>query len=62
MKGDKCSYRNCGKRAIGYETQGENLSINVCIDHASAKMKALQPGHTWGKPEWKEYHYRYTDD
>ena len=62
MKGDKCSYRGCGKKAIGYETHGINLAINVCEDHASAKMKQLKPGYRWGKPEWKEYHYRYTED
>ena len=59
MKGDYCSYRNCGKPAIGYESRGSNLAINVCGDHASIPLKKMKPGTTQGDSAGGKYYVRY---
>jgi hypothetical protein len=61
MIGDNCSYQNCGKKAIGYESKGRNMSLNVCEDHASGIMKKMQPDSKVGSPGKGEYHYRYPE-
>ena len=59
MKGDYCSYRNCGKKAIGYESKGSRMSINVCGDHASIPLKKMKPGTTNGNPGSGNWYVRY---
>jgi hypothetical protein len=64
MKGDYCSYGGCGKKAIGFESRGTRMSINVCEDHASFALKHLKPGEKIGEPGSikRDYHYRYPEE
>ena len=60
MKGDLCSYRNCGKIAIGYEYVGGGMHLNVCENHASFVLKKMKPGGLiTGKNN--KYHFRYEE-
>ena len=53
MKGDNCSRRGCGKKAIGYYA-ARNFGLNVCEDHAPKEILNMKSGE---KTDYKKMPY-----
>jgi hypothetical protein len=51
MKGDKCSYNDCDKEAIGYQYT-DNMGLNVCEDHCVPQMKKLKSDERKNVGSW----------
>jgi hypothetical protein len=58
--GDECSWRGCGRPAIGYEASVAR-GLNVCEVHASKTLKEMKPGETKGTPSKGNYYVRYPE-
>lgn len=56
MKGDLCSTKGCGKKAIGYQSNFHS-GLNVCEDHCLQQLLRMNSGEKKTVNQWSMHRY-----